>query len=325
MVQKTNPDGTYTTFAYSQALTTIVDPNGNHRIEQRDPYGRITKVTEFTSPTTSFDTNYQFDALGNLLQVTDAHGNKTSIIYDLLFRKVQMSDPDMGLWHYHYDYHVDHLGGLNIATDNSGKLVQTAFYYPYGETRVNTGTVDLHYKFTGQENDPETSLYYYGARYYDPLLARFISPDTIVQSPGDPQTLNRYSYCRNNPLALIDPNGHGFFSDLFGFFESFFEAFFAAFAGGVVSFFAGPVAGGMVAGAIMGAFRRTQATAGRYALYIHRLPGGGGTCDNLCKLRSFCVSKRNRYIRQRGPGGAGVRIDRHRYEFRRAAGEYDST
>ena len=71
--------------------------------------------------------------------------------------------------------------------------------------------------------------------------------------------------------------------------------------------------------------QRTQATAGRYALYIHRLPGGGGTCDNLCKLRSFCVSKRNRYIRQRGPGGAGVRIARHRYEFRRAAGEYDST
>ncbi|MEM5795044.1 MAG: RHS repeat-associated core domain-containing protein, partial [Bacillota bacterium] len=51
----------------------------------------------------------------------------------------------------------------------------------------------------GQEYDSETGLYYYGARYYDPAIGRFISPDSIVQSPGDPQSLNRYSYCRNNP------------------------------------------------------------------------------------------------------------------------------
>ena len=42
-------------------------------------------------------------------------------------------------------------------------------------------------------------MYYYGARYYDPKLARFITADTIVQDFSDPQTLNRYSYARNNP------------------------------------------------------------------------------------------------------------------------------
>ena len=79
-----------------------------------------------------------------------------------------------------------------------------------GEKRVNTGSVDLHYKFTGKEIDRESGLYYYGARYYDPVLGRFISADSIVQSPGDPQTLNRYSYCRNNPLLYTDPSGHAF-------------------------------------------------------------------------------------------------------------------
>jgi RHS repeat-associated protein len=53
----------------------------------------------------------------------------------------------------------------------------------------------------------DTGLYYYGARYYDPTIGRFISADTIVQNAANPQTLNRYSYCLNNPLKYIDPSG----------------------------------------------------------------------------------------------------------------------
>lgn len=44
----------------------------------------------------------------------------------------------------------------------------------------------------------------------DPELGRFIQPDTIIQAPYDPQTLNRYSYCRNNPILYTDPSGHFF-------------------------------------------------------------------------------------------------------------------
>jgi RHS repeat-associated protein len=54
-----------------------------------------------------------------------------------------------------------------------------------------------------------TGLYYYNARYYDPNIGRFISPDTIIPQPFNPQSLNRYSYCLNNPLKYIDPTGHG--------------------------------------------------------------------------------------------------------------------
>ena len=136
-----------------------------------------------------------------------------------------------------------------------GNVVQSVFYYPYGETRVNTGSVDLHYKFTGKEIDRESGLYYYGARYYDPVIGRFISPDSVVQSPGDPQTLNRYSYASNNPLANIDPTGHSWFSVALNWFSNnVLEPMSAAFAGAVVGTFAGPQVGGMVAGAIMGAY-----------------------------------------------------------------------
>jgi hypothetical protein len=51
-------------------------------------------------------------------------------------------------------------------------------------------------------------LYDYNARFYDPYLARFISADTIVPDPGNPQAFNRYAYCINNPLKYVDPTGH---------------------------------------------------------------------------------------------------------------------
>ncbi|HEY32480.1 MAG TPA: hypothetical protein G4O10_05180 [Dehalococcoidia bacterium] len=78
-------------------------------------------------------------------------------------------------------------------------------YYPYGSTR--SGDVPTDKKFTGQRLDG-TGLYYYGARHYDPAIGRFISADTIVQDFANPQTLNRYSYCVNNPLKYTDPTGH---------------------------------------------------------------------------------------------------------------------
>jgi hypothetical protein len=49
---------------------------------------------------------------------------------------------------------------------------------------------------------------YYGARYYDATLGRFVQADTVVPNPGNPQDLNRYAYVRNNPLRYVDPSGH---------------------------------------------------------------------------------------------------------------------
>lgn len=107
-----------------------------------------------------------------------------------------------------YYYHTDHLGSSSIITDSSGAKTEETYYYPYGGTRQHTGSTNLKHKYTGQEEDPETGLYYYGARYYDPALARFISADTIVPYFSDPQSFNRYSYAGNNPIIYTDPTGH---------------------------------------------------------------------------------------------------------------------
>jgi RHS repeat-associated protein len=90
-------------------------------------------------------------------------------------------------------------------TDTNGDSLGTIKYYPYGSTR--SGSVPTDKKFTGQRLD-DTGLYYYNARYYDAGIGRFISPDTIVPSPANPQAYNRYSYVLNNPLRYIDPSGH---------------------------------------------------------------------------------------------------------------------
>jgi RHS repeat-associated protein len=91
-------------------------------------------------------------------------------------------------------------------TDTSGDQIETTMkYLPFGGTR--SGAVPTDKKFTGQRLD-ETGLYYYGARYYDAGMGRFISPDTIIPHPANPQSFNRYSYCLNNPLKYIDPSGH---------------------------------------------------------------------------------------------------------------------
>jgi RHS repeat-associated protein len=74
--------------------------------------------------------------------------------------------------------------------------------------RYSWGTAPTAYRFTGQRLEESLGLYYYRARWYDPALGRFVQPDPIVPSPGDPQQLNRFAYARNNPLKYTDPTGH---------------------------------------------------------------------------------------------------------------------
>jgi RHS repeat-associated protein len=80
---------------------------------------------------------------------------------------------------------------------------------------------NIYYRlvFTTHSLNP-TSLYYYNTRYYDPLIGGFISPDTIVPLPSNPQSFNRYSYCLNNPLKYIDPSGHDVYIPGLGDVES---------------------------------------------------------------------------------------------------------
>jgi RHS repeat-associated protein len=126
----------------------------------------------------------------------------------LAAKQTPTADPEKKLF-----YHNDHLGGVNVITDISGNRVQLTEYDPWGKVSRTEGNADPSHRFTGQELDPESGLYYYGGRYYDAELARFISPDPFIQAPDLSQNLNRYSYVLNNPVLLVDPTGHFFLID----------------------------------------------------------------------------------------------------------------
>src|SRR3990172_6528553 len=81
-------------------------------------------------------------------------------------------------------------------------------FYPYGESRLVSGTMPTDKLFTGQRAIDDLGIYNYGARFYSPKLGRFLSADTIVPSFANPQSFNRYSYVLNNPLKYTDPTGH---------------------------------------------------------------------------------------------------------------------
>jgi RHS repeat-associated protein len=104
----------------------------------------------------------------------------------------------------------DHLGSTSITANSSGGLFAELRYKPWGEERYTNGvTTPTRRQYTGQIKDAEIGLYFYNARYYSSALGRFLSADTLVPSPSDPQSWNRFSYVRNQPLKYIDPSGHG--------------------------------------------------------------------------------------------------------------------
>ncbi len=100
--------------------------------------------------------------------------------------------------------HQDSLGSSSVMSTSTGTLDSSISFYPFGATR--TGSVSTAKEFTGQRLD-QTGLYYYNARYYDPLIGRFISPDTAAPDLINPQSFNKYTYCFNNPLKYTDPTG----------------------------------------------------------------------------------------------------------------------
>jgi len=117
-----------------------------------------------------------------------------------------------------YYYHPDYLGNVEYITDASGLPYQYFFYSPWGEAlkdeKAATGTWASPYKFNGKEQDSETGLYYYGARYgiYPERHSRLGNPQVSVWLGVDPLAvdfshLSPYNFVENNPINLVDPDG----------------------------------------------------------------------------------------------------------------------
>ncbi len=115
-----------------------------------------------------------------------------------------------------YYTYTDHLGSVVALSSLTGVLDATSLarYDPFGNFRTtpatNPGMTDQG--FTGhRHNNTGTNnlgLIYMNARYYLPEVGRFVSADTIIPEPSDPQSYNRYSYGYNNPVKYTDPSGH---------------------------------------------------------------------------------------------------------------------
>lgn len=102
-----------------------------------------------------------------------------------------------------YYGHSDHLGSTVLVTATNGTAAAKQRYFPYGTTKSESGDLHTDRKYTGQISDQDqTGLYYYNARYYDPLTAKFTQADSVNDG------LNRYAYVGNNPISRIDPTGN---------------------------------------------------------------------------------------------------------------------
>jgi RHS repeat-associated protein len=78
------------------------------------------------------------------------------------------------------------------------------------ELKITSADAANHYKFTGKERDAESGLDYFGARYYENSIGRFMSRDPKTMSKQrmlDPQQWNMYQYSRDNPISMFDPDG----------------------------------------------------------------------------------------------------------------------
>jgi len=173
-----NPAGVLDQQTYSS------DANGN-RLSKTGPQGTTTyswdsrnRLTGITAPNGS-QTTFRYDAFGNLFsqQAPGPAGDQTT------------------------RYLTDDLSNVVRQTISSGSITQTFSYEPYGQSSTPT-TTTFPIQYTGRLPVSD-GLYYYRARFYDPVAGRFLSEDPIGLAGG----INLFAYVGGNPVGFIDPLG----------------------------------------------------------------------------------------------------------------------
>ncbi len=97
---------------------------------------------------------------------------------------------------------------LALTSGPVGQVIAYDDFYPFGmqmeQRSYNAGSADARYKYTGKERDAETTYDYFGARYYDPRVGRWMSVDPLADKY---RTLSPFVYTADNPVKLVDSDG----------------------------------------------------------------------------------------------------------------------
>ena len=205
--------------------------------EQRLTYNAYNKVTLVAQGDTQYSIVYGLDRqriesvlkdkgkvkytrlyMGSYERKTSADGVVTHVDYIYAPTGLAAIHKCTGTHHSTYYVLTDNIGSVSVVTDDMGNIVNRYYYTAWGG-RVRTD--DGEYKdvtdrgYTCHEHLTPLNLIDMNGRIYDPVLARFLSPDPYIQAPDFTQNYNRYAYCLNNPFKYTDPTGELFVIDDF--------------------------------------------------------------------------------------------------------------
>ena len=195
------------TYDYRNQLLSAQDLNIDVNYKY-DPFGRRVEKTTVGSSTTTkyfYDFNQVIEERNSSNHVTKQYVYGNGIDEILRVDKYESGNPVP------YYYHTNAIGSVTAITDSSGQLVERISYDTFGMptitdssgTVISSSTIGNEYLFQGRRYDRAANLYYYRARYYDPIMGRFLQNDPM----GYADSMNLYQGFGMNPVNFVDPFG----------------------------------------------------------------------------------------------------------------------
>ena len=194
---KTDEDSWSYTYDVQNQLTQVEKNQQIIALYDYDGNGRRVKESEWSEDLQDYKTTICMYSGLDIIYEKDADSGEEAIyVYSPRGRIAESVD---GLQDY---YHIDFLGSTRLVTDENGAVTSETQYKAFGENESE----EKSHLYTGKEKD-SSELYYFGSRYYDSEIGRFITRDNRFGRKSIPQSFNRYIYCLNNPLKYVDPDG----------------------------------------------------------------------------------------------------------------------
>jgi len=200
-------------YEYDSAGRLIHKNDGNYWTYTYDYSEKLIEVEKDNSTVAEF----VYDAFGRRIKTIEG-GTTTRFVYYGMLPVLEKNNKQYNYFYgngqivckfefgkKYWFYHQDLLGSTRVVTDKGSNEVFQSNYEPFGKPYGMDGSQTFTY--TGAPQDSSTGLYYLRARYHNPTIGRFTQMDSWSGSIGAPQTMNKYAYCTNNPINLIDRSG----------------------------------------------------------------------------------------------------------------------